>query len=109
MSTWFYISFARTKAEGGHLGSTVVQATNAESALVEATRRGLNPGGEAQIVPVPPDRNEHPDLVRCRNRLVSKAELMAASDGYSRGYHENSAVVCEECTRFVAVKKRSSL
>jgi hypothetical protein len=91
---WFYISFATRE---GHRGSTVVAANDIASALDEATRRGLNPGGEAQIIPVPPHNNEHPDIVRCRNRLVSKAELMTASNGYGRGYHENSSVVCEQC------------
>jgi hypothetical protein len=94
---WFYISFARPKSQGGFLGATVVQAEDTPDALEQATRRGLNPGGEAQIIPVPADRNEHPDIVRCRNRLVSKAELMAASAGYGRGYHENAVVVCGDC------------
>jgi hypothetical protein len=87
---WFYISFA--SLERGHLGSTVV-----DGAFAEATARGLNPGGEAQIVPVPPENYEHPIFVAIRNRLVSKAELMqhgAISSGY---YHEDAEVVCEDC------------
>jgi hypothetical protein len=92
---WFYISFAKAKKDGGHLGSTVVEAADAFGALAEATRRGLNPGGEAQIIPVPPEKTEHSQVVSLRNRLASKAELMA---GPTRsGYHQNSEVVCEDC------------
>lgn len=98
MTSWFYISFALPKNKGGHLGSTVVEATSPAGALIEASRRGLNPGGEAQIIPVPPERSEHPDLVPIRNRLASKTELMARG-GYKGGYHENSAVVCEPCNK----------
>jgi hypothetical protein len=93
MTRWFYISFASL---GGHLGSTVVQADDVDGAFAEATARGLNPGGEAQIVPVPTDRSEHPDLVAIRNRLVSKAELMQRG-AISSGYHEDAEVVCEDC------------
>jgi hypothetical protein len=90
---WFYISFA---TENNHLGSTVVQAADAADALAKASQRGLNPGGEAQIVPVPPKNNEHPEIVPLRNRLVSKAELMARG-ATRRGYHENSKIVCQSC------------
>jgi len=91
---WFYISFG--SFEHGHLGSTVVQAADVAGALAEATARGLNPGGEAQIIPVPPERSEHPDLVAIRNRLANKHELMGRG-ATARVYHENAEVVCEEC------------
>jgi hypothetical protein len=94
--TWFYISFAKAKKDGGHLGSTVVEASDPDGALAEATRRGLNPGGEAQIIPVPARNNNHPEIVPLRNRLVSKAEL-ARTGGIRGGYHKNSSVVCQEC------------
>ena len=93
--SWFYISFARAKAQGGFLGGTVVQASDPTGAIAEATRRGLNPGGEAQIVPVPPDRVDEPDLVAIRNRLATRAELTAQA--HSHGYHENAEVVCDDC------------
>lgn len=93
---WFYISFANKKA--GHLGSTVVAATGSAGALAEATSRGLNPGGEAMVVPVPPDRSDHPQLVFLRNRLANKAELLAAG-GFNRGYHENADVICDDCNQ----------
>jgi hypothetical protein len=94
--SWFYISFARPKSQGGFLGGTVVQADDAAGALAEATRRGLNPGGEAQIIPVPPNRTEHPDLVALRNRLAGKAELLAR--GATVGaQHEAAEFVCDDC------------
>jgi hypothetical protein len=94
--TWFYISFARAKAEGGFLGGTVVQADDALSALTEATRRGLNPGGEAQIIRVPDANVENPTIVALRNRLASKAELSARGENRG-GYHEAGEVVCKIC------------
>lgn len=98
MTQWFYISFARPKSQGGFLGATVVQAEDAPGALAEATQRGLNPGGEAQIVPVPLERSDHPDIVAIRNRLADKAELIASRDGAVKGgYHENAVVVCGDC------------
>jgi hypothetical protein len=96
MGDWFYISFARAKADGGFLGGTVVQADDAPSALAEATRRGLNPGGEAQIVRVPDANINNPTVVALRNRLASKAEMLARGENRG-GYHERAEVVCEDC------------
>jgi hypothetical protein len=93
---WWYISFARAKAEGGFLGGTVVQADDAPGALAEATRRGLNPGGEAQIVRVPDANIENETIVALRNRLASKAELLARGE-HRTGYHEHAEVVCADC------------
>lgn len=42
----FYISFATAT---DFLGATVVQGINAADALIEASFRGLNPGGEADL------------------------------------------------------------
>jgi hypothetical protein len=96
---WFYISFARAKSKGGFLGATVIEADDVMGAMFEARRRGLNPGGEAQIVPIPPDRAERPEIVALRNRLVGREELIAISNGEVTigAYHENSNVVCDEC------------
>jgi hypothetical protein len=94
--SWFYISFARAKSEGGFLGGTVVQADDAPGALAEATRRGLNPGGEAQIIPVPDKSINQSTIVALRNRLASKAELLARGE-HRTGYHERGEVVCKDC------------
>lgn len=98
-ASWFYISFARRKAEGGFRGATVVQANDAAGALEEATRRNLNAGGEAQVIPIPPDRIDRPELVALRNRLVGRDELIALASGEVTigAYHENAEVICNDC------------
>jgi hypothetical protein len=96
MIPWWYISFARAKADGGFLGGTVVQADDAPGALAEATRRGLNPGGEAQIVRVPSENVHNRTVLALRNRLVGKAKLLALGEKRG-GYHPNAEVVCEDC------------
>jgi hypothetical protein len=71
MGLW-YISFAGNE---GFRGATVVEARSVEGAHVEATRRDLNPGGEAAILPVPPGHEEKARAYL--NRLVSEGELIA--------------------------------
>jgi hypothetical protein len=69
MGLW-YISFAD---DGGFRGATVVEAKDAKSALAEATRRGINPGGEAKMLPAP-------DIAEAKamlNRLVLEDEMRA--------------------------------
>lgn len=69
--THWYISFADDDA---FLGGTVVEAESAEAALMEATSRGLNPGGEAAILEVPREVEDLPDFKRMRTwreRLLS--------------------------------------
>lgn len=90
----FYISFANRSK--GFLGGTVVQAQDAAGALEEATRRNINPGGEAQIVEVPPQNINNPTVVALRNRLASKDELIARGET-RRGYHQRADVVCDDC------------
>jgi hypothetical protein len=72
--TLWYISFATDKR---HLGSTVVEAANAKGAIEEATRRKLNPGGEAMIVEVPKEALGHQDIARMMNRLAGSEEMRA--------------------------------
>jgi hypothetical protein len=48
--TWFYLSFA---SETGFLGACVVEAEDALNAVQVATACGINPGGEAMILPTP--------------------------------------------------------
>jgi hypothetical protein len=68
MAFWF-ISFA---TKGEVIGATVVIANTAGHALAEATRLGLNPGGEATILNVPADA----PVMKLLNRLASKEELI---------------------------------
>jgi len=99
MGLW-YISFA---AGEGFRGATVVEARSSEGAHAEATRRNLNPGGEAAILPVPP---RHEGEARAYlNRLVSLEELIA--DGGKRvddlppktaeAIHAAADHICQEC------------
>lgn len=73
----FYLSFADDKSS---LGGTLVEAENSISAIQEVIRRGLNPGGEAMIIPV--QEPCPPSLLGYLNRLVSQEELI--KDGAKR-------------------------
>jgi len=68
---FWYISFATRYRP---LGATVVYAASAEAALVKATKFGLNPGGEAAILPVPDARVT--EAMVMLNRLVSADEIL---------------------------------
>jgi hypothetical protein len=67
----WYISFADAEK---FRGVTVVEASSAEEAFFVACERGLNPGGEAMILPVPPPYPD--DALRYLNRLVDQDELV---------------------------------
>jgi hypothetical protein len=99
MTSWFYISFARAKRDGGFLGATVVAAEDVVDAFEKTKACGLNPGGEAQVIPIPPERAELPEIVALRNRLVGREELIAISNGDVTigAYHENAEVICADC------------
>lgn len=100
--THWYISFA---TDEGFRGATVVEANNAEHALVVATERNLNPGGEAAIIEVPLEAEGEPDMQALLNKLLSKDEMMAMG-GKSHGdcppevqerFMKAADVVCEDC------------
>lgn len=95
----YYISFA---TDDGFLGATVVEASSSESALEEATRLGINPGGEAAILEVPEGfENEARQML---NRLVGLDEMLTQHGGKRhgdlsdehRGRVENAADVVRE-------------
>jgi hypothetical protein len=73
MAYW-YISFANTQ---GFRGATVVKAISANSALAEATRRGLNPGGEAAILQIPKHQENESDVIAMTNRLLTVRRMEA--------------------------------
>lgn len=71
----WYISFA---SETGFLGATVVEADSPPAALEEATRLGINPGGEAAIWWLAErDDGTIPDIAKFRDRLVWRDECEA--------------------------------
>lgn len=73
MTLW-YISFADKL---GFRGATVVKSASANGALATATARGLNPGGEAWIIPVPQDADADPGVLAMYNHLLSAQECAA--------------------------------
>lgn len=71
--TYWYLSFA-TETEA--LGATVVQADNIDDAIAEATRLGINPGGEVMILELQDDAIERePDIPKLLNTLLTPKEL----------------------------------
>jgi hypothetical protein len=65
---WFYLSFV---GDEGFRGGCVVQAANNIDAVTVATELGINPGGDAFMVPCP---DNEPGRLPV-NRLLSKEEL----------------------------------
>ena len=100
---FFYISFA---TDYEFLGGTVVEAMDYEGALAEATRRGLNPGGEAAIVCVPPEAENNQDFLAIRDRLASSEEMMASGglthgdmteEEQARFFEQSVTIACADC------------
>lgn len=75
--TWWYISFAMDKEDGGFRGATVVEADNAVDVLTQATMLGLNPGGGAAILEIPKDAEREPDILAMRNKLLNREQMLA--------------------------------
>ena len=101
--TYFYISFA---TDEGFRGATVVRAADAAGAVMEATTRGLNPGGEAAIMEIPPEAESEPDMLAMVNRLVGREEMIEEQGGQRLGDMEDNMqeafedavnVVCDGC------------
>jgi hypothetical protein len=74
--TFWYISCAMPKKQGGFRGATVVEAGNAETALAVATMRGLNPGGEAAILEVPAEYENTEEMASMLYRLIGSEEIL---------------------------------
>jgi hypothetical protein len=72
----WWLSFA---GDGGNLGVAVVAARNFGSAIAEAYRLGINPGGEVMGFECPPDCDEA--KVLGVGRLISPEEMARA--GYA--------------------------
>jgi len=93
--SYFYISFvAKPK---GCLGGTVVSAADNAAAIEEATRQGINPGGEAVIAEIPTDVENDPIIISYRNRLVSPEELLANGGKRLSECDVEVNFVCAEC------------
>jgi hypothetical protein len=92
----YWLSFA---SETECLGVCLVEAESLDGALAEATRRGLNPGGEGVVSEVPEGHREH--AWPYRNRLMPRAEAElhfgppADTDEYLRVAGERAKRFCE--------------
>jgi|ERR1035438_513275 hypothetical protein len=95
----FWISFAGEK--DGFLGAVIVEAGSVPEALKEATRRGLNPRGEALVCEIPPDGEIHarghvnqlmllPEIERLFGPKCDSRELLEVAG-------EHAGLVCEGC------------
>jgi hypothetical protein len=68
---WWYLSFADRKFKG----AVVVQARGIMSAVEEANRLGINPGGEVKGMRLSPSVPLPEDMEKLTNRLLSKTDL----------------------------------
>lgn len=104
---YWYITFA---TEERSLGATVIENETATGAILEATSRGLNPGGLVALVELPDEMfAERPFLVTIINRLASAEELKAngcckyddldADD--KRAIDEDALYGCSECNEAI--------
>lgn len=72
---WWWLSFRDKRS---FLGACAVEADSDKAALREATKRGLNPGGEVLIIDIPDSRKEDFDKhfpPERRNRLLTREDL----------------------------------
>lgn len=95
---YYFISFGTRQ---GNLGCVVTSAENSVDALNQATKKGLNPGGEAAIWLV--DTNEAQKLGV--DKLISPAQMREL--GYfsskevapieKKRFMNHATIVCESC------------
>ena len=72
--TYWYISFA---SETSFLGATIVEGSSAEDAIQNATKLGLNPGGEAALLRIPGGEDCMSDsgCLAMHNKLLNEEEM----------------------------------
>jgi hypothetical protein len=78
---YFWLSFVAVTGPGcpKSLGATVVRARGPLGALREARARGVNPGGEVQVVEFDGDGPGDAEIIAAMlNKLLSRDEIMAA-------------------------------
>jgi hypothetical protein len=100
----YWVSFAG-EGPGDFRGVVIVEACTFEGAVNEATRRGLNPGGEAAIFEVPTAAHRH-QAWPYRNRLLQKPEIeqifgLAAADvnDVLKAAGDRGALLCTKCNQ----------
>jgi hypothetical protein len=93
----FYISFA-TDVE--FLGATVIDGLSETSALDIATNLGLNPGGQAVVLELPPDLWEAPDVKPMIGKLFNKEQMRAMGSKSHKDLDEETKELLE-CSSYV--------
>ncbi len=83
MKGCWYLSFSKTKAEGGFLGGVFVDAMGISDAIAKTHRLGINPGGE--VLSCPPNQATAMLGKQWKNRLLSKADLGRLDDEQQNG------------------------
>jgi hypothetical protein len=105
--SWFYISFVSDK----FLGACLVHASDEKSALIESKNQGCNPGGEAMVVWIEPEKGEPPKDIQnvlFTDKAVMQEKFSAwlgqqgaqtetVKERRERGGHLGAAIVCEGC------------
>lgn len=67
--SWWFLSYAD---DDGFRGGVIIQAHGQTEAVYLSSHRGISPGGEIRIIPIP-DEFLPPD--EYRNRLLTRPEL----------------------------------
>jgi len=74
---WFYLSYA---SEEGFLGGAYVLGYGPVSATAAARQKGISPGGEVMIFPVPKAFEHELPPPAFRERLLSRSEIEALDE-----------------------------
>jgi hypothetical protein len=88
----FYISFA-TDTE--FLGATVIDGISETQALDIITNLGLNPGGQAIILELPPYLWEAPDIKPMIGKLFNKEQMRAMGSKAHKDLNEDVREILE--------------
>lgn len=75
-NSWWYLSFA---SEAAFLGGVIVEAASKVGAVRQASRLGINPGGEALVMAISDD--DPLPAPEFRNRLLTVEDLRRAWPG----------------------------
>jgi hypothetical protein len=73
---WHYVSFARSREEGGCQGVVLIQGHGMTDCLLKINALHANPGGDVMAIAIPPEAESNLPPEEFRNRLLSKAEIM---------------------------------
>jgi hypothetical protein len=96
----YWISFASETA--GCLGVAIVEANSLTGAVKEATRRGINPGGQAAVFECP-TAHDRQMAWPYRNRLLSRDEAVRIfgppgdANATLEAAGDRAAVICDHC------------